>query len=163
MTIVARLNILIKAALRLVGDQRSFGTQPHAADALHVAAIGESPLFELGFQFGFDLVTSLRKASGSRADVHMMCVLRLFLAFLFGDFTEFVEGHECIHLPIRSDICSGDILPATSPSNTTAGASPQEPTQRAMTSDTCLFSVVWPGLMCAAASTALSRAEDPLM
>ena len=72
------------------------------------------------------------------------------------------DGEEpSVHGVTRSSVASAPILPATSPSKTTAGARPQAPRQRAVTSETLPSSVVSPALMpcfCSSACEDLARA-----
>src|SRR5664279_2894015 len=68
-----------------------------------------------------------------------------------------------VHLPSRCDTESGVTLPATCPSNTTAGARPQEPTQRAVSSDTLPSEVVSPALMPTVSPTVSINRCAPLM
>ena len=70
----------------------------------------------------------------------------------------------CLIQPaIRANTAETVTLPATSPSNTTAGASPQEPRQRADRSENFPSAVVWPGSIAAAALIAAMMAVAPLM
>ncbi len=118
------------------------GAQPHAAYALDLA--GE-PLGDGALEGIEDRCGPGGLATGGHAHPHLMLQVRVQGAYLFGHVFQVVEIHCSISL--RRANRSGPVtLPRTVPSRTTAGARPQAPTQRALSTDRALSGVVSPGL-----------------
>ena len=127
-----------------VGDrhQRAGRAESHAADPLDLA--GGSRVAERRAQCVEDGLGAGRLTARRETDAHLALHVGIDPTVLGGEIGEIVEIHQLSSSSLAmSD--SESSLPSTSPSTTTAGARPQAPTQRAVSSDSRSSSVVPPG------------------
>ena len=127
---VAGIHMVIKGLLGIDSHQRAGGARPHAAGfpEEHFLAAGRDRRAERVLQ----LVRVLAQARQVHADVHFKIEFLVLLGDAFRYLFELFDRHSTAHLSSRSSICSADISPATSPSNSATGARLQAPTQRAV-------------------------------
>ena len=129
------------------GDQRPCAAQPHASHAFNQHLMIHACLGDFLFKRLANLIGARREAPGGDTDAHVMRELLLRLTLGLRDLAQFVDGHGRIPFWMRASIPVGATLPSTALSTTAAGASPQEPRQRAVSRESSPSGVVSPGLM----------------